>query len=421
MLREKGVRSLLGVPLLIEGRVLGVLHVGSLAPRRFTPEERDLLQLAADRAALAIENALLFEQRRVAEALQRQLLPQDLDARRRVELASRYLPASGESLGGDWYDSFPLTGGRIAVVVGDVVGHGLNAAAVMAQLRTAVRAYAADGHDPAAVAERVNRLMWSLGPIAMTTLAYVVLDPEQESLDLVNAGHPPPLVIDPGGDASFLPLQGSAALGTSATARYACTHPPVPHGLGAGALHGRARRAPRRAARRRPRAPAGRGRGRRRARGAVRARDRPARARPARRTTSRSSPCACRARRSACARAGPPTSGSLAGVRGLLRRWLRDRGANRDEVYDITVACQEACANAVEHAYRPGRASFALEAELDAGLVRLTVSDSGRWRPPRGTNRGRGLLLMEALMDAVDVRHGESGTVVVLERRLGAR
>src|SRR3954454_9550081 len=102
ILREKGIRSLLGVPLLVEGRVLGVLHVGTLTPRDFTARDTELLQLAGDRAALAIEHAQLYEQRRVTEALQRTLLPQELVAIAGLELAARYLPAAeGASLGGD--------------------------------------------------------------------------------------------------------------------------------------------------------------------------------------------------------------------------------------------------------------------------------------------------------------------------------
>ena len=137
ILREKGIQSLLGVPLLVQGRVIGVLHVGSLTPRDFTTDDRDLLQLAADRAALAIEQARLYEQRRVAEALQRRLLPGEAADPSSLEVAARYLPAAGGSLGGDWYDVFPLSGGRVGVAVGDVVGHGVEAAAIMAQLRTA--------------------------------------------------------------------------------------------------------------------------------------------------------------------------------------------------------------------------------------------------------------------------------------------
>src|SRR5919109_1210467 len=138
-----------------------------------------------------------------------------------LEIAGRYLPAAGGSLGGDWFDAFLLPSGRIALTVGDVVGHGVTAAAVMAQLRTALRAYAVESHEPAEVVARVNAMMCQLGPSAMTTLAYLVLDAGDESLELVNAGHPPPLLIDPGaGESRFLPLQGGIALGATAAATY---------------------------------------------------------------------------------------------------------------------------------------------------------------------------------------------------------
>ena len=114
----------------------------------------------------------------------------------------------------------------------------------------------------------------------------------------------------------------------------------------------------------------------------------------------------------------PADRESLVAVRQLLRRWLRVQSATEEEIYDITVACQEACANAIEHAYRPGREWFEVEATCDDGRVRVTVRDHGRWRPPRGSNRGRGLPLMHALMERVDVEHTDTGTLVVLERTL---
>ena len=113
--------------------------------------------------------------------------------------------------------------------------------------------------------------------------------------------------------------------------------------------------------------------------------------------------------------------GALAGIRLLLRRWLRVRGATEDELYDIVVACQEACANAVEHAYGPGRRTFDLEATCEGRRVRITVRDSGTWRPPRGSDRGRGLVMMRGLMETVDVSHTDEGTIVVLERTLQER
>jgi serine phosphatase RsbU (regulator of sigma subunit)/anti-sigma regulatory factor (Ser/Thr protein kinase) len=417
ILREKGIRSLLGVPLLVEGRALGVLHVGSLTPRAFSAEERDLLQLAADRAAIAIEHAQLYEQRHLAETLQRRLLPDDLPAVVGLEVETRYLPASGETLGGDWYDTFTLGGGRIVVAVGDVVGHGVLAAAVMAQLRTALRAYAIDGHAPAAVVDRVNRLMFGLGPSAMTTLAYAVIDPELETLELVNAGHPPPLVVTEG-EAVELPLQGNMALGASELARYRSEV----HSFEAGAAlvlytDGLVER-----------------RGHSIEDGLRALREEAAAFGPhanlCGHLVDRLVP---RQRRDDIALlvarvtpveerltgTWPASRNSLAPVRRLLRRWLRARGATEEETYDVTVACQEACANAIEHAYRPSTETFELDVrDVGAGAVRVTVRDHGQWRSPRGTNRGRGLVLMRALMESVDVQHDESGTTVVLERQL---
>jgi anti-sigma regulatory factor (Ser/Thr protein kinase) len=112
---------------------------------------------------------------------------------------------------------------------------------------------------------------------------------------------------------------------------------------------------------------------------------------------------------------------ALARIRPVLRRWLREQGATEDEVYELTVAVQEACANAVEHAYGPGAGDFDVEARIAAGEVWIVVRDEGRWRGRRGSDRGRGLPLMEALTDAVDVTQGSggTGTTIELRRRLG--
>jgi GAF domain-containing protein/anti-sigma regulatory factor (Ser/Thr protein kinase) len=417
ILREKGIKSLLGVPLLVEGRVIGVLHVGSLVTREFTAGETELLQLAADRAALAIEQARLYEQRRVAELLQRRLLPAELIDTAGLQVAGRYLPAAGGSLGGDWYDVFSLSSGRMALAVGDVVGHGLAAAAVMAQLRTAVRAYAIEGHAPATVVDRVNQLMWQLGPDAMTTLVYLVLDGVSETIELVNAGHPPPLLVGPKGAATFLEGKGGIALGASSTAVYQSTEFAMPTGAivfgytdGLVEVRGES-------------IDVGLERLRRLATG----------------FTDVEALCATVVEQMVpeapaddvafIAARVPPLADhmvtrwraeavSLASIRHLLRRWLRRAGAGDDETYDVVVACQEACANAVEHAYAPGPAGFELELVHAGGLIRLTIRDQGRWRAPRGQNRGRGLPLMRALMDEVAIRETGAGTEVELVRTL---
>jgi serine phosphatase RsbU (regulator of sigma subunit)/anti-sigma regulatory factor (Ser/Thr protein kinase) len=421
ILRQKGIHSLLGVPLVVEQRVLGVLHIGSLVPRRFTTEEAALLQLAADRAAIAIEHATLYEQRLLAEALQRRLLPTDLSVDGGVQLASRYLPASHESLGGDWYDAFAIGGGKVAVAIGDVVGHGIPAAAVMAQLRTALRAYAVEGHPSHQVLELVNRLMNGIGPRAMTTLAYGVIDSQRGTLELVVAGHPPPLLISPAGESAYLePDRVGIPLGVSELARYASQTFPFEPGSTVllytdGLVETRSE-------------PIDVGLERLRAvatgNGGVEALCARIIARLA--PSDRHDDVALLAARvdpvpERLHGRWPAERNVLAGVRQLLRRWLETRGASDDEIYDIVVASQEACANAVEHAYRPGHHSFELDATYDDGRVRVTIRDAGTWRPPRGTHRGRGVMMMRGLMDSVDIDHTDAGTTVVLERMLGAK
>jgi GAF domain-containing protein/anti-sigma regulatory factor (Ser/Thr protein kinase) len=421
ILRQKGIRSLLGVPLLVEGRVLGVLHVGSLTPRDFTARDRDLLQLAADRAALAIDHAEMYEQRRVAEALQRILLPQEIIGIPGLEVAARYLPAAhGSSLGGDWYDIFPLTGGQLGVAVGDVVGHGLAAAALMAQLRTALRAYAFDGHPPSQVVDRLNRILAYLAPATMTTASYLVVDVENEKVRMVTAGHPPPLVISPEGEAYFLPATGGVALGASRASRYSEVECPLPSGSTLvlytdGVIEVRGESLDEGLERLRRIA----------ARGIADVEqlcdtvldEMVVDGRPADDVAllaAHIKPLDDR-----LLTRWPARAEALAGVRHLLRRWLRHQGATDDEIYDVTVACQEACANAVEHAYAPGDEAFEVEAVRLDGAVEISVRDRGQWRRARGTHRGRGMPMMEALMDSVHVQHTAEGTVVVLRRSLG--
>src|SRR4051812_21044521 len=221
ILREKGIRSLLGVPLLVEGSVTGVLHVGTLTPRLFTDEDRDLLQLAADRAATAIEHARLFHQRRVVEALHRSIIPERLPEVPGLDVAARYRPAAVRgSIGGDWYDIVPLPRGRVGLGIGDVMGHGIAAAAMMAQGRTGLRAYALEGHPPGRIVEELSRLALSLSPERMTTLVYVVVDLDAERMTVVNAGHLPPLIRDPGGATRFLEVESGLPLGVALGSRY---------------------------------------------------------------------------------------------------------------------------------------------------------------------------------------------------------
>ena len=198
LLLEKGIRSLAGVPLLVHGAVLGVLHVGTVHNRVFTADDAALLQLAADRAALAVQSLQSREDHAAAIALQRSLVPSALPAVKGVEIAARYVPGSGH-VGGDWYDAFVLPSGELGMVVGDVAGSGLGAAVIMGRIRSALRAYVLEFPDPADVLSKLDHKMqyFEEGEV-MATVNYVVLDPDSGQLRISSAGHLPPVIAAPG-------------------------------------------------------------------------------------------------------------------------------------------------------------------------------------------------------------------------------
>ena len=196
ILWAKGIRALMGVPLIAGTRVIGVLHVGSLTPREFTPEDVELLQLAADKAAAAVQSLTGLEDRIAAIALQRSLLPSALPMRGEAQLAARYVPGEG-SVGGDWYDVFSLPSGELGIVMGDVTGSGLAAAVIMGRMRSALRAYALESTDPAEVLARLDAKMQHFEPGALATVSYAVLSPGLDSMRICLAGHYPPVIAGP--------------------------------------------------------------------------------------------------------------------------------------------------------------------------------------------------------------------------------
>ena len=197
ILLDKGIRSLMGAPLRAGGVVIGVLHVGTLSPRAFTEDDSDLLQLAADRAALAVQTLNAQMDRATAAALQHSLLPTALPAVPGLEMAARYVPGSGH-VGGDWYDVFVLPSGEVCVVIGDVAGTGLKAAVIMGRMRSALRAYALQTTDPAEVLDRLDHKMRHFEPQAMATVLYAVFSPSLDQVNISCSGHLPPLIAVPG-------------------------------------------------------------------------------------------------------------------------------------------------------------------------------------------------------------------------------
>jgi GAF domain-containing protein/anti-sigma regulatory factor (Ser/Thr protein kinase) len=418
---EKGVRSLLGVPLIVERRLVGVLHVGTLTPHQFTDSDIEMLQAVADRAALAIEHDRLFEEHRVAQMLQRSLLPTDLPQPNGLTFSARYLPAAARRMvGGDWYDVLELPDGRVGVAIGDVVGHGIEAATLMGALRSALQAYSVQGLSPRQIAPLLARFAQSAGDARMATYLYGVVDAERTTFTFVNGSHPPPLIVRPDGTADILESKLLPPLGASVMPMVEETKVELDPGATLvlytdGLVERRGERLLTRqqelhaAAAAAPAEPdllcealiahmLG---------------DEPPPDDVAILTIQR----APSANESLHLRVAARPE-ELAAIRRLLRGWLSDAGADRRAIEAVLLASGEACTNAIEHAYGPGEQTFELEGARDGDDIVLVIRDAGRWRAPRGQNRGRGLGLMETFMDEVEVTPGEDGTAVRMRRKI---
>ena len=183
-------------PLTVSGRALGSLTISFDQPRELAPDERSLIVSLAALLGQMLERARLRDaERDLAAEVQRGLLPKELAQSPGLVSTARYLPATdGMQVGGDWYEIIRLPADRFGLVIGDVQGHNVHAASTMGQLRNALRAYAAEGHDAASVMYRSNRLMADIDPGAFATCCYVEVDLRRGLAFVVRAGHPPPLL-----------------------------------------------------------------------------------------------------------------------------------------------------------------------------------------------------------------------------------
>src|SRR3954454_13298712 len=395
-----------GVPRIVGDRFVGYVGTAIDIHERKTMEGR-LLEVYE-------------REHRIAETLQRSLLPERLPPIEGVALASRYLPgARGAAIGGDWYDVLERPDGRVALVVGDVAGHGLRAAASMGQLRNAFRAYGMVEASPAEVVARINRLVMSGVEQVMATVLYLVLDRESGEVAWSAAGHPPPLMIAPDG-ARFLEGGRSVPIGAADPAVFREATAILPRGS-ALLLY---------------------------TDGLVERRDTPLEER-------------LEQLAEAAAEAGdelgelcehvikavlgeaepgddvallavrplpvadteisltlPAEPGSLAQLRRRLARFLHATGATELEQYEITLTICEAAGNAIEHAYGPGDATYEVDVRFDDGELTAVVRDTGSWRDKRGEHRGRGLSIIEDLMDDVAVERADGGTLVRMRKRV---
>ncbi|MER6411150.1 SpoIIE family protein phosphatase [Streptomyces humidus] len=215
LLARAGVHSYLAVPLIAHGEVLGALDLKRTRnPLPFDEDDVILATELAGRAAVAIDNARWFQSvRNTALTLQRSLLPDHAPRHTGLELASRYQPAQATSeVGGDWYDVIPLTEDKTALVVGDVMGNGIDAAATMGRLRTATCAYADLDLPPGAVLQHLDKITCDLEHYIVTCL-YAVFDPRTGQCLVANAGHMPPALARPGRRPRLLELPTGAPLG----------------------------------------------------------------------------------------------------------------------------------------------------------------------------------------------------------------
>jgi serine phosphatase RsbU (regulator of sigma subunit)/DNA-binding response OmpR family regulator/anti-sigma regulatory factor (Ser/Thr protein kinase) len=419
------IATLLVVPLVTSNQLLGMLLLGAREERAFDDGDLELLTLAADRMAIAIDHVQRFAHgRQLVETLQRSLLPERLPRHPRLELAARYLPSGlAPQIGGDWYDALELDRDRTAVMIGDVVGHGVRAATTMSELRNALRAFAVEGHGPAAALHQLDRVVHAtLGAGMVATVLVVVIDAAQGTVTLARAGHPPPARRRAAGTARVLETTGTLPLGVDEHVAPTEAEYPIEPGdtllLFTDGLVERRRESI--------------------SVGFDRLCDALASA-PAEveaicdhvleqtlGAQASDDDVALMAVRLLPPIAGPleltlpARAAAIPLARHRLRSWLTENAAELEPAArsDLEVAWSEACTNVVRHAYGPRDATFTATARRDDDTLVLEVSDTGGWREPRGLHGGRGLRLMRLLSDELVVDRGSDGTTVTIRHRV---
>ena len=422
IVRAIDIRSVLAAPLSGPEGAIGVMAFGYTGSgRRYSEDDVPLVRELARRMAPALENALRFErQTEAAEALQRSLLPQTLPRLHGADLVARYLPGTvGIKVGGDWYDAIPIDDGRVMLAIGDVVGHGVRAAASMGRIRNVLQFCALDGLAPAAILDRLNRYLCGLADSDMATLLVATYDPATRALRFSTAGHLPAIVHRPNSPAMLLEGARGLPLCTSTTARYQeaeCR-------LEAGAVltlytdglierRGESLDA---------------GFDRLTAALEVGPDDLDALADHLVEQlvghTAQADDVALLLLRP---RGGPrdlelrcvASPRELGHVRRAVGEWLATLGVGRVQADEVVVSVNEVAANSIEHAYGLDDAEFVVTGREAGGVLEVVVRDFGRWRTrSSGDDRGRGLELARRLMDEVEVATTTEGTTVTLRRR----
>jgi anti-sigma regulatory factor (Ser/Thr protein kinase) len=422
-LREARTAGWMTLPLVTRGGARGALHLSLRSPREVTEEERAWLGSMVAQCGLALERASQFEaEQTIAETLQRSVLPSSLPRVEGVELAARYLPGSAQlDVGGDWFDALQLPEGKLGLVVGDVVGKGVQAAASMAQLRNAIRAFSVDRLKPSSVLVRLNRLADEVLDTSFATVAYLALEPQTGICRLSSAGHPPPAVAYADGRVELIEGARGLPLGTGIRTTYRLETFELPAGsvivLYTDGLIER------------------RGRSIDEGLDSLRTALASAPKDPDRLLEhilehvvgeeERADDIALLAARILPVAPRPldlrlrADLGSMTLVRDAMRTWLSGLELERSDAEDVVLATWEACANAIEHAVEPIERIVVVNAEVEDSLIRITVGDTGRWAPPsERDDRGLGLHLMDSLVTSAVVKKSPTGTTVTLEKSI---
>jgi PAS domain S-box-containing protein len=373
-------------------------------------------QSSHERQALQAEKALRREAEEIAQRLRSVFAPPRPPATPGVSLATLYIPAA-EGVSGDWHDAIPLPDGTLGLAIGDVTGHGIEAAAMMGTLRAALHAYALEMHEPSVVLDRLNVVLMQAGA-RMASVLYAILDAEEGIVRFASAGHPPLLLIDPEGEVSFLRLGRSPLLGHEyprerpqaiASLEPGSTLMMYTDGVLEGGCNSVDEALERLAAS---------------VAGAVGVDPQSLCTRVLPGSDPREDDAAlliCRLDEIGEAElileleADP---GQLPVLRRAVAGWLERLGVGRNEGFQLLLAADEAARNAVEHAYGLESGSFAVGASCSDDIVTIRVSDAGQWRPPGRRRRGRGIPLMRKLVDQMEIRDLRPGTEILLTQRV---
>jgi len=414
-----GSAGTVAFPLVARGRTVGALCiVNSRDDAELDDFHREIFDELAVRIAVAIDSAQIYaREHHVADTLQRALLPERLPEHKFVRFDAAYIPATEEAIvGGDWYDAFTLPDGRIALSIGDVAGHGLRAAVVMGEVRQAFRAAALNPTSPSVVLERANTIVNMRQNPIMVTAIFGILDPTTATITYAAAGHPAPVLALPCTLVERLP-SGGIPLGIADTVDatdWSFTIPPGAYlafytdGLiehSKNVIEGEEQLVEAMRVEVLERCPGPALSVMRRVFGERKNSDDAAALFVETSDEPRSD---FLFEFSAIPLAVPI-------VRRTLKRYAKRLGLDEDRAYALITAVGEAMANAVEHAYpdRPG--VVRLRVAKQQGALRATIEDDGRWKQAqKREERGRGLPLMRALMDGVEIRTNQSHTTISL-------